>query len=870
MAASSSTARKLASDTFEDYNNGAQTAALKAIKSSMAALPQDVGFHRSVDAGYADAIDVCSGRVLGLINKMLALATSADPSGARKGKARAESGEDLVDRFQAVAVDAMDQLLERADMNLDEFLGKNKAPAIAVNPSVSRTQQRQPPQQSESSAPKPKPSLGRLDPALQHASHLRKPQLSFTRTVDNASQDPWKPTLKHKYNAQVPLGYRFQDEEGGDATSAGIHPYHYEITHVSYPAHLFSPGQPTPPKSFAETPFTWVATPAAFALMLEKLRLADAIAVDLEHHSYRTFAGFVCLMQISTRTEDWIVDTLVLRDELEELNEVFTDPRIVKVFHGAESDIQWLQQDFNVFVVGLFDTFHASKVLHFPRHGLASLLEMYCDFIADKRYQLADWRIRPLPQEMLDYARSDTHYLLYIYDHLRHALLERGTSPAFAAYTPVDITLETPISHLTPSDGATWLLREVLARSAQTTLRTFERELYDADNGTGPAGWDTLARKWNKSAGAMPPVQRAVYRAVHAWRDRVAREEDESARYVLPNHYLFQIAESPPADMPGLLAAFRPVPPVVRRRAKELLDIVRAAVKSELDSEGGQTKAVEAGEAEMIPDEPPRTTGKAYDVVEGSASDASSPSTGLWSFAPASSNAPLATTASTLLGPSSSTALPSATSTVAQEADTVSVRSKASCSTTRSSLFGSPKRLFSSSSSGEGQTSRIRHVLARIRGSLTVGASVPKTPPPPPPAAEEDAKPVPEQIEVPFVPLAQRQPVVREVVDDAIVVVGQRQQKKRKRNKEKKDGKAEVAPGKADAGGVPDDGVVEEFDYATASNILDEDGGAPEPVGRPKKKPKAKGAAGYQYGDFPAPPRAHRDVKSGNQSHTYR
>jgi exosome complex exonuclease RRP6 len=65
--------------------------------------------------------------------------------------------------------------------------------------------------------------------------------------------------------------------------------------------------------------------------MLDKLRNADAIAIDLEHHSYRTFAGFVCLMQISTRQEDWIVDTLLLRDELEELNEVFTDPKIVKV-----------------------------------------------------------------------------------------------------------------------------------------------------------------------------------------------------------------------------------------------------------------------------------------------------------------------------------------------------------------------------------------------------------------------------------------------------------------------------------------------------------------------------------------------------------
>ena len=37
----------------------------------------------------------------------------------------------------------------------------------------------------------------------------------------------------------------------------------------------------------------------------------------------------------------------------------------------------------------------------------------------DKKYQLADWRVRPLPQDLVLYARMDTHYLLYIYDRLK-------------------------------------------------------------------------------------------------------------------------------------------------------------------------------------------------------------------------------------------------------------------------------------------------------------------------------------------------------------------------------------------------------------------------------------------------------------------
>ena len=68
-------------------------------------------------------------------------------------------------------------------------------------------------------------------------------------------------------------------------------------------------------------------------------------------------------MQVSTRSEDFLIDTIELRSEMHILNQVFTDPKIVKVMHGAESDIQWLQRDFGVYVVNLFDTFHASRAL---------------------------------------------------------------------------------------------------------------------------------------------------------------------------------------------------------------------------------------------------------------------------------------------------------------------------------------------------------------------------------------------------------------------------------------------------------------------------------------------------------------------------
>ena len=66
--------------------------------------------------------------------------------------------------------------------------------------------------------------------------------------------------------------------------------------------------------------------------MLQELKMAKEIAIDLEHHDEHSYIGIVSLMQISTREKDWIVDTLKpWRRELQILNEVFADSKILKV-----------------------------------------------------------------------------------------------------------------------------------------------------------------------------------------------------------------------------------------------------------------------------------------------------------------------------------------------------------------------------------------------------------------------------------------------------------------------------------------------------------------------------------------------------------
>lgn len=88
------------------------------------------------------------------------------------------------------------------------------------------------------------------------------------------------------------------------------------------------------------------------------------------------------------------------------------DPTIVKVMHGAEMDTKWLQRDFDIHIHNLFDTYRAARTLGLQKLSYAFLLSHYCQVTTDKTFQTADWRQRPLSEDMIHYARLDTHFLL--------------------------------------------------------------------------------------------------------------------------------------------------------------------------------------------------------------------------------------------------------------------------------------------------------------------------------------------------------------------------------------------------------------------------------------------------------------------------
>jgi ribonuclease D len=170
---------------------------------------------------------------------------------------------------------------------------------------------------------------------------------------------------------------------------------------------------------------TIISSFLALKLLADRLAHESLIAVDTESNSLFAYYEQVCLIQLSTRSGDWLVDPLAL-DSVEPLAPLFANAKIEKVFHAAEYDLMCMKRDFAFIFANLFDTMLAARIVGMKSWGLGVLLEEHFGVQLDKRYQRADWSVRPMPADQLRYAQMDTHYLPALRDKLRGALLEQG------------------------------------------------------------------------------------------------------------------------------------------------------------------------------------------------------------------------------------------------------------------------------------------------------------------------------------------------------------------------------------------------------------------------------------------------------------
>jgi ribonuclease D len=270
---------------------------------------------------------------------------------------------------------------------------------------------------------------------------------------------------------------------------------------------------------------------------LAAVEQSTTVAVDTEGASFHRFVDRIYLLQMSTRDLTAVLDPLAI-GKPDALGRILESDRIEKVFHDADYDLRLLHQDYGWNTRKLFDTRVAAQLLGVRAFGLAALLERSFGLKLDKKHQRADWSMRPLPKDMLDYASQDTMYLLELRDRLAGELETAGR----------------------------WAWAE----------EEFER--LEGTRWEQPDGEDNGYMRV-KGARDLGRRELALFRELVRFRDGIARELDRATFRVAGNEALFAVAKEAPSTMEAL-TAIKGVPRgIAERRGAEML----AAVKRGLD-----------------------------------------------------------------------------------------------------------------------------------------------------------------------------------------------------------------------------------------------------------------------------------------------
>lgn len=118
------------------------------------------------------------------------------------------------------------------------------------------------------------------------------------------------------------------------------------------------------------------------------------------------------------------------------------------------------------------------------------------------------------------------------------------------------------------------LLAKVLEGSKTYQLQRYQVPLYDAAQGFGQTGWYKMLLK---TPVLFSREQFSVFKALHQWRDNVAREDDESIHFVMSNHALLSFAREMPVQKEKFMSAASQITASMRNRQDELVKLIAQA-----------------------------------------------------------------------------------------------------------------------------------------------------------------------------------------------------------------------------------------------------------------------------------------------------
>ncbi len=230
-------------------------------------------------------------------------------------------------------------------------------------------------------------------------------------------------------------------------------------------------------------------------------------ALDLEFIPERTYDPELCLIQVATDDDAFIVDPLAFSD-LDALWRRIANPDILVVLHAAEQDLDLVHSFSGLLPKNIMDTQIAAG---FAGYGYpvsyGKLLSYVLGIHVSKTESFTDWTNRPLTPSQIDYALDDVRHLLPMHDRL--------------------------VEELGKVERLIWVQEECLRYSTD--------EQYEDDR----------SRSYLRIKGASSLSRRAlaVLRSLCDWRHEQAFKLNRPPRTIIQDNILLELSRRPPKQV---------------------------------------------------------------------------------------------------------------------------------------------------------------------------------------------------------------------------------------------------------------------------------------------------------------------------------
>jgi len=259
-------------------------------------------------------------------------------------------------------------------------------------------------------------------------------------------------------------------------------------------------------------PTRLLTTPEELAELCQHIAAEGCFAFDTEFIGENSYRPVLCLVQVATRQRVELLDPFALKN-LAPLWQLLADPAVEKICHAGDQDLAIAYQASGLTPANVFDAQIGAGMIGLG-YPLAywRVVEVFGSVSLEKAHTYSAWDRRPLSRDQFAYAVDDVRYLPSVHAGLSAKLVELG--------------------------HAGWM-RDACAALCREASTPFDPRM-------------VYARL--KGANQLEPAQLAILREVAALREQLAFEHNMTARQMLRDEVLLDLASRGPRRESELLA----------------------------------------------------------------------------------------------------------------------------------------------------------------------------------------------------------------------------------------------------------------------------------------------------------------------------